>query len=61
MGFSRQEYWMQPQKQQNDLYSFPKQMIQLISNPTASTDAEEAEFEWFYEDLQHCLELIPKR
>ena len=53
--------WMQSQKQQNDLYSFPKQMIQLISNPTASTDAEEAEFEWFYEDLQHCLELIPKR
>ena len=34
MGFSRQEYWMQPQKQQNDLCSFPKQMIQLISNPS---------------------------
>ena len=28
---------------------------------TASTDAEEAEFKGFYEDLQHCLELIPKR
>ena len=26
--------WMQPKKPQNDLCSFPKQMIQLISNPS---------------------------
>ena len=25
------------------------------------TIAEEAEFEWFYEDLQDCLELTPKK
>ena len=26
-----------------------------------STNAEEAEVEWFYEDLQHLLELTPKK
>ena len=25
-----------------------------------TSNAEEAEFEWFYEDLQHLLELTPK-
>ena len=25
------------------------------------TDAKEAEVDWFYEDLQHPLELTPKR
>ena len=25
------------------------------------TDAEEAEIDWFYEDLQHLLELTPKK
>ena len=25
------------------------------------TDAREAEVEWFYEDLQHLLKLIPKK
>ena len=25
------------------------------------TDVEEAEVEWFYEDLQDLLELIPKK
>ena len=35
-----------------------KPVIQVYS-PTAN--AEEAEFEWFYEDLQDLLELKPKR
>ena len=26
-----------------------------------TSNAEEAEFEWFYEDLQDLLELIPKK
>ena len=26
-----------------------------------TTDAKEAEVNWFYEDLQHLLELTPKR
>ena len=32
--------------------------IQIYAPPT---DAQEAEIEWFYEDLQHLLELTPKR
>ena len=30
----------------------------FLSSPT--TDAEEAEVDWFYEDLQHLLQLTPK-
>ena len=30
-----------------------------VYNPT--TNAKEAEIEWFYEDLQHLLELTPKK
>ena len=51
--------WMQSQKRQNDLCSFPRQMIQYHSNPTSN--AEVAEIEWFYEDLQDLLELTPKK
>ena len=51
--------WMQSQKRQNDLCSFPRQTIQYHSNPMSN--AEEAEVEWFYEDLQDLLELIPKK
>ena len=45
---------MQSQKQQNDLCSFPRQRIQYHSNPSlcSTTNTEEAEIEWFYEDLQ---------
>ena len=45
--------WMQSQKQQNDLCSSPRQTIQYHSNPTLwpANNAEEAEIEWFYEDL----------
>ena len=55
--------WMQSQKWQNDLCSFPRQTIQYHSNPSLSltSNAEEAEIERFYEDLQDLLELAPKK
>ena len=54
---------MQSQKRQNDLCSFPRQTIQYHSYPSLSpiSNAEEAEVEWFYEDLQDLLELTPKK
>ena len=54
---------MQSQKQQNDLCSFPRQTIQYHGNTSLclSSNAEEAEIEWFCEDLQDLLELTPKR
>ena len=65
MGVSRQEYWsgvpLQFQKPQNDLCLFPRKTIQYHSNPILCPNAEEAEFEWFYEDLQDLLELTPKK
>ena len=43
---------VQSQKGQNDLCLFPRQ-TQYPSNPSLcpNTNAEEAEIEWFYEDL----------
>ena len=35
--------------------------ITLIQVYAPTTNAEEAEVEWFYEDLQDLLELTPKR
>ena len=54
---------MQSQKRQNDLCSFPRQTIQHHSKPSLCTtsNAEEADGEWFYEDLQDLLELTPKK
>ena len=54
---------MQSQKWENDLCSYPKKTIQYHSNPiyTPTSNAEEAEAEWFYEDLQDLLELTPKK
>ena len=54
---------MQSQKQQNYLYSFPRQTIQYhsIQVYAPTNNAEEAEVEWFYEDLQDLLELTPKK
>ena len=55
---------MQSQKWQNDLCSFPRQAIQYITviQVYASTsNAEEAEVEWFYEDHQDLLELTPQK
>ena len=54
---------MQSQKRQNDLCSFPRQKFQYqviqVYAPTSNT--EETEVEWFYEDLQDLLELTPKK
>ena len=54
---------VQSQKLQNDLFLFPRQTIQYHSNPSLCPDsnAEEAEVEWFYEDLQELLELTPQK
>ena len=43
--------------------SFPRQTIQYHSYPSLCpiSNAEEAEVEWFYEDLQDLLELTPKK
>ena len=49
-------------KRQNDLSLFPRQTILYHSNPSLSptTNAEEAEVEWFCEDLQDLLEQTSK-
>ena len=54
---------MQSQKQQNDLCSFPRQTIHYhgIQAYAPTSNTEEAEVEWFYEDLQDLLELTPKK
>ena len=53
---------MQSQKRQNDLCSFPGQTfnITVIQVYAPTSNAEEAEIEQFYEDLQDLLELTPK-
>ena len=57
------QYWVQSQKQQNDLCSFPRETIQYHHNPSLcpTSNAEEAEVERFCEDLQDLLELTPKK
>ena len=52
------QYWMQSQKWQNDLCSFPRQTIQYHSNPSLcpTSNADEAEVERFFEDLQDLIE-----
>ena len=54
---------MQSQKQQNDLGSFFRHTIQHHFDQTyaPTTDAEEAEVNQFYEDLQDLLELTLKK
>ena len=54
---------MQSQKQQNDLCSFPSKpfSITVIQVYAPTSNAEEAEVERFYEDLQDLLELTPKK
>ena len=54
--------WMQSQKWQNDLCFQGKPFnITVIQVYAPTTNAEEAEVEWFYEDLQDLLELTPKK
>ena len=54
---------MQIQKWQNDLCSFPRQTfnITIIQVCAPTSNAEEAEVERFYEDLQDLLELTPNK
>ena len=54
---------MQSQKRQNDFCLFPREEIQYHSNPNLcpTSNAEKAELEWFYEDLQDILQLIPPK
>ena len=54
---------MQSQKLQNDLFSFPRPTIQYHGNQVyaLTSNTEEAEVEWFYEDLQDLLELTPPK
>ena len=54
---------MQSQKRQNDLGSFQGKPfnITVIQVYAPTSNAEEAEVEWFYEDLQDFLELTPKK
>ena len=54
---------MQSQIQQNDLCSFPRKPfnITVIQIYAPTSNAEEAEVQWFYEDLQDILELTPKK
>ena len=54
---------MQSQKRQDDLCSFPGQPfnIMVIQVYAQTSNAEEAEVELFYEDLQDLLELTPKK
>ena len=55
--------WMQSQKRQNDLCSFPMQTIQYHDNPSlcSISNTEEAEIEQFYEDLQDLYNWHPKK
>ena len=54
---------MQSQKRQNDLCSFSSKPLKItvIQVCAPTSNAEEAEVEWFYEDLQDLLELTPPK
>ena len=54
---------MQSQKRQNDLCPFPGKpfSITVIQVYTPTSNAEEAEVEWFYEELQDLPELTPPK
>ena len=55
--------WMQSQKWQNDLFCFQGKPfnITVIQVYAPTSNIEEAEVEWFYEDLQDLLELTPPK
>ena len=54
---------MQFQKRQNDLCLFPSKPfnITVIQDYAPTSNTEEAEVEWFYEDPQDLLELTSKK
>ena len=55
--------WMQSQERQNDLCCFQNKPFNstVIQVYALTSNAEEAEVERFYEDLQDLLELTPKK
>ena len=55
--------WIQSQKRQNDLCSFQGKPfnITVIQVYAPTSNAKEAEVEWFYEDLQDLLKLTLKK
>ena len=54
--------WIQSQKRQNGLCLQRKPLnITVIQVYALTSNAEEAEVECFYEDLQDLLELTPKK
>ena len=55
--------WRQSQKHLNDVYSFPRQPfnITVIQAYVPTSNTEEAEVAWFYEDWQDVLELTPQK
>ena len=54
--------WVQSQEWQNDLCFQGKPFsITVIQVYAPTTNAEEVEVEWFYDDLQDLLELTPKK
>ena len=55
--------WVQSQKQQNELVCFQGKPfnITVIQVDAPTSNAEEAEVELFYEDLQDLLELTPQK
>ena len=54
---------MQSQKRQNDLCSFSSKPLKItvIQVCAPTSNAEEAEVEWSYEDLQDLLKLTPPK
>ena len=54
---------MEFKKRQNDLCLFPRKTIQftVIQVYVLTSNAEEAEVEWFHEDLQDLLKLAPPK
>ena len=61
---SEMQYLDAISKMTDDICSFPRQTIQYHGNPLCPinpSNAEEAEVERFYEDLQDLLELTPPK
>ena len=55
--------WVQSQKQQNELVCFQGKPfnITVIQFYVRTSNAKEAEVEWFFEDLQDLIELTSKK
>ena len=53
--------WMQSQKWQTNCFQGKPFNIKVIQAYAPTSNTEEAEVEWFYEDLQDLLELTPKK